>query len=611
MAHGLFRFFASLKLAVFCLLSLAAVLATATALESLYGMRAAHMMVYGTLWFSGLLFLLGLNVLCAALSRYPWKKHQTGFVITHAGILIILLGSFATKQFGVDGNLPIYEKGQENSVILNDLVLAVYDQDERLINQFPVPESGIARSGHLMQVDMGTGSQLLIDQFLPRVTSERVVTKSPMVGVGAPAVKVELFNGRFRMNQWLLSSSPKPSEISLGPAILSLQKLWREDEVNKFLKEEKPSATATKAKGYLIVTYEGREFRVQIDDTDKSWTKLGSKLELQVERYMPYAIVENNQLVNKSSEPVNPTVQVVIRDIAGNAEHHTIFANFPELNTLQRARLAKTQAELGLKFRFVASGASEQPAQGMGSPRGQLRFAVSPDGQKLFYRIETKSSNALHSGVVETGKEEPTGWMDLKFKVTEWYPFAVEDERPHYVEFIQGSENFLSGVHVRLTNPRSPASQPEEFWLSEGSAKPLYVDGRQITLQYTKRKLLLPYFVRLNKFTVGMDPGTSKAASYSSEVVVEDRKNQSEKAALISMNEPLNYGGYTLYQASYQMEEGRPPLSVLSVNYDPGRPVKYIGSIVMTLGILIMFYMNPHYFGKVLGRRKDSNENAI
>jgi hypothetical protein len=71
------------------------------------------------------------------------------------------------------------------------------------------------------------------------------------------------------------------------------------------------------------------------------------------------------------------------------------------------------------------------------------------------------------------------------------------------------------------------------------------------------------------------------------------------------MNEPLDYGGYSFYQASYVLEEGRPPVSVFSVNYDPGRWVKYTGALTIVLGCMLMFYMNPHYWGKILGRRKE------
>ena len=46
------------------------------------------------------------------------------------------------------------------------------------------------------------------------------------------------------------------------------------------------------------------------------------------------------------------------------------------------------------------------------------------------------------------------------------------------------------------------------------------------------------------------------------------------------MNEPLYFQNYTLYQSSYETNErGEPITSVFSVNYDPGRSIKYFGAI--------------------------------
>src|SRR3954452_11437184 len=89
-----YRFLASLKLAVFSLATLAAVLAYATFFESWYGASAVQEWIYQTKWFAVLLAFLGANILCAALIRFLWKKRQTGFVITHAGLLTLLAGSF-------------------------------------------------------------------------------------------------------------------------------------------------------------------------------------------------------------------------------------------------------------------------------------------------------------------------------------------------------------------------------------------------------------------------------------------------------------------------------------------------------------------------------------
>src|SRR5438309_11962783 len=84
---ALYRFLASVKLAVVSLLSLAAVLAYGTFFEAWHGTVAAQEWVYRSPWFALVLLMLAVNIFCAAAIRYPWKRRQTGFVITHTGLL--------------------------------------------------------------------------------------------------------------------------------------------------------------------------------------------------------------------------------------------------------------------------------------------------------------------------------------------------------------------------------------------------------------------------------------------------------------------------------------------------------------------------------------------
>ena len=121
----IFNFLSSLKLAVIVILGLAYVLAMGTIYESLYGTPVAKEKVYGTIWFSLLLFTLGINVLCAALSRFPWKKHHIGFVVTHAGIIVILIGSFITQKWGVDGTMALAEGETGDRVVTTDPLFQV------------------------------------------------------------------------------------------------------------------------------------------------------------------------------------------------------------------------------------------------------------------------------------------------------------------------------------------------------------------------------------------------------------------------------------------------------------------------------------------------------
>jgi hypothetical protein len=100
---------ASLQLAVVLLATCIGVLAWATLLEKWYGATAAHFAVYDTGWFAVLNGLLAVNVLCAMLIRLPWRWRQVGFVVTHGGILVLLVGCWVSWQFGVEGQLPVYE----------------------------------------------------------------------------------------------------------------------------------------------------------------------------------------------------------------------------------------------------------------------------------------------------------------------------------------------------------------------------------------------------------------------------------------------------------------------------------------------------------------------
>ena len=106
---AVYRFLASLKLAVFSLSALAASLAFATWFESRYGTTAAQDYVYKSTWFAVLLAFLAVNILCAALIRFPWKKRQTGFVITHAGLLVLIFGSYWSFRTADEGTVAMLE----------------------------------------------------------------------------------------------------------------------------------------------------------------------------------------------------------------------------------------------------------------------------------------------------------------------------------------------------------------------------------------------------------------------------------------------------------------------------------------------------------------------
>ena len=69
------------------------------------------------------------------------------------------------------------------------------------------------------------------------------------------------------------------------------------------------------------------------------------------------------------------------------------------------------------------------------------------------------------------------------------------------------------------------------------------------------------------------------------------------------MNEPLKAGGFTFYQASYVPDVPRPVTTILSVNHDPGRGLKYAGSLLLVFGSISL------YLVKVLQKKRSKEQS--
>jgi hypothetical protein len=93
------------------------------------------------------------------------------------------------------------------------------------------------------------------------------------------------------------------------------------------------------------------------------------------------------------------------------------------------------------------------------------------------------------------------------------------------------------------------------------------------------------------------DPGTNNPASYESFVALFDgEKNVTHH---VYMNHPLKQNGHTLYQASYSQDENGNYSSVLAVNIDQGRPLKYLGSLMLVLGSIWHYQLNRKRKGQI------------
>jgi hypothetical protein len=150
-------------------------------------------------------------------------------------------------------------------------------------------------------------------------------------------------------------------------------------------------------------------------------------------------------------------------------------------------------------------------------------------------------------------------------------------------------------------------------WLLWGEQRRVAFAGGTASIGYRSPEVALPFKVTLLKFNNESYPGSKMAATYESTVRVDDPE-QGRFETLISMNHPLHHRGYIFFQSSFV--EGRPMMSIFSVARAPGLPLVYLGTALIGVGLVWMFYVKPYLAKRQAqaalaahrARENDSNE---
>ncbi len=569
----LFHLLSSLKLAVIILSSLAAILAVGTVYESIYDTATAKHYVYGTTWFAVVLGILGLNVFFAALSRWPWKRHHIGFLITHLGIITLLIGSLITLIQGYEGQMILAEGETGRRMTLQEPQLYFYDLKNEKLEQvkadfrFAPPSKSKPWNAAAL-----SGLMVTVDEFLPNAAEElRVEADGEALN---PALAIKIQGSRAEMEEWVFAREFERQSLNLGPARLIYVELPDAASFRKIL--AKPEA------------YAGPLLRVEQELVPVP-AELPAQLRagpyaVTLQEYFPHAAVDAGRLKNMSSERENPALSVLLQGPKGE-ERHSVFAKFPELPT--------------------AHGSLEKPAH--------LRLYELPadwnsgNNELLLARLDDSSTlYALKAGGiwsppkrVESGAAVATGWMDFQFSVAKQVENARLEKLYRKVPVPKGKEGPPSALHLKVAD----GFENRDFWLGRGSSRDLMLGERRLKIAYGLKSKSIGFELKLDKFKLGTYEGTKDPSTYESEVTL-IAAGEPPRGHLIAMNELLKYGKYKFFQASYQLNPDGPDFSVLAVAYDPGIFLKYLGSLVMIGGIALMFYFKPLFVQKRIAARK-------
>ena len=601
---GVCRWLASLKLAVILLVALAGVLAWATLIEASRGLEYAQWYIYYSPWFRAMLGLLAVNVLAATLIRFPWKRRQFGFLVAHAGVLVLLVGSLVSFWGGIEGRLSLAEGETADSILLpyrSQLKVVGHGQDGQLSTEFSFSPGPVDWTAD-QPLDFGraNGMGLRVLEFYHH--GRREVTWRPDdSGLGGPALKLGIggIDGGPVEEVWCVANPFGAPAAEGGPAF-EFQRASVESMAADFLK---PPADDLPEKGLLSLHYQGQTYPIAVDDNVGKEIPLGSSgVTVVIVAYHPNAVSEGSgRFTSVGTVPKNPLVQLEVRLPDGKeAITEIAYARNPFVNfDLMRATACP------VKFWYHHPAVSAQPG---------VEFLETPD-EKLYCRL----------GV--GGKYQPQGEVKAgdRIEVSPGVEVSILSHLPHARREVafhpagtdgQGSDRRLVPKQGRLVPSEDETARLEaaalvelslegttqNVWLRRsdqpGASETIETAQGPLVLSLGYERLPLGFSLKLLDFKRGMNPGRMGDASFASEVQLVDEARQIRDQRKIAMNQPLTHGKFTFYQSSFSELPGGTEMSVLTAAHDPGRLLKYLGSVMISAGIFIMYYLKALFRGK-------------
>lgn len=680
---GLYEAAASLTLAVLLIFGAAFVLGYATFVERWYGLRGAHFGVYQTWWFAGLIGLLAINIFCAAAIRYPWKRHQTGFVITHIGLLVLLFGCYLQHRGGIDAQMPVFE-GHSAHIATQDDTLLVVEQFPKDADIETAEPSKLA----VVPLDVGpfnwsdyetklpsfpwklahrdggiVGAKQLSSEGIDGVTIELLDYYSECQEISAPMVKLGI--GMPNMRQ--ISAGEKADDNNLQWNYFSLavrgadqfdyrpyglgqrQELgggafvfWMaagEAEAEAFL-DSAPEPDKFGTRGQVVLFVDGQRYNFEVDKLKEDEPQpLGDTgYQVALKKYTTNGFMAEGGTLAESNSPSeeaypNPAVELELLKKDQRVGGVILFADRVESN------LPDYQNEIFGTYWFKHPDlTSQELMRGRGRSRIDIIQAPVKDSDEfqLLYRYWDRSQVKAMGKLPADGEAIDAFQMPafkLKMKVDEFVSMPTPGTKILPVEYdkdtVAASANRAAKFRVGANGETEtfwlvgPPVDPLDMPLPPSARKVINLADRQLVLRLPLEQIDIGFRVYLEKFTRKLDPGTTQPSHYYSVVDFQSMDGKPlEDSVTITMNAPVDYAApdkskaktYRLFQESFfgplkkndpaynaavQGSTYRPDnlyMSTLTVNYDPGRGIKYAGCLLVVAGIATMFYMRAYFF---------------
>lgn len=576
------RTLGGIKFALFLIFCTAVLVISATFIESKYESHGlAEKWIYHSLFFKLLLAGFFINILFSTLTRWPFQRKHIPFLITHLGLLMIILGVFIKQQFGIQGVIKLTEGEATRDLIVNSELALVLENRKGEIKQYglndPLPHPLKIR--RVEDNAKETFPAWIIDDSL------HLMGYSPLP---LPAFETYTINGKSL--QVFAQNEPPSLAVLWGekPFIYFYRDL---DKLTLYhgngfghVHEQQLSAEMPKSYAMYDKGFQGYSAFLSLDFPSSPDPFLQQLLEQHSnELSPPLELVK--EVCTKASLPLGETALEVLKTCSQGKPHwidplldwQNVLES--ELNVLRWARELLKEMPDGESLHAHLKNIHWPYADkvlGINDFFSQL-FSIKEDLPRL---IGNQQLLPYYFQLYELD------YRTLAKEVPEEIAFSVEIESPLWsqLQILKEDKQLEKNKPVLIV-----AEGNKEMALPFESPLKTILLNRTMLGSFENQKLPLPFEVRLHKARDIKYPGTEQTESYECCLTLRNEK------VTLSMNRVHETAdGYRLYLSGMTAIDPYNVRAVqLVVNRDPAKYLfTYPGALLVGLGIIGLFFYN-------------------
>lgn len=541
--------------------------------------------IFHSLPFRSFLAILAVSLILITFQRKVWRFSEWGFLLSHTGVVIILIGGLIGSLYGMKGTVDLHagQTAQAVTLQMNDEECEHDSQecgpdhkdcnmnmsktiplgfglrlDKFEIERHPleyrfyvyeaaghdyrtVSSHALKGAGEWTPVGKSGQSFRLVKTYPDFVLQTEI--KEALGNAGQPMIQLRVHerDGRSKLVT-LVAGSADRDTLTLGQGRTRIQFFWEPGNQTLVSSESIPERhmiefrTSERTAAESLPIKEGGIYPLS-----------GGEYELTVLRYIPdFAYdTERREGYSRSAQPNNPAVKVSLRELkTGLAEERWLFAKMPDYGQ----------------------------AHGSGNV-----------GPRLVYQYVPPREPAERE-IVIVGKTREV--MDCRRGASvERRALAASSKEPLAPQMDVTCERLLDRGE-ELTKPLSRSSE----WRHPAAEVEVMTAG-QITREFLPAGENQYLTMADEKTILAFDRKADDIKSFQSRVSILNDKGEKLLQTTLAVNDPLSFGGYSFYQSNYRKED--PTYSGFLVVKDPGLPLVYAGFIMACLGVIFILYVRP------------------